>query len=68
MGAMAQAGWGHGVNAAFPEGKLIKGHEIRCVATTANGTFGALLRNKDGHQAQEDVLLDRRGQQDEPFD
>ena len=68
MGAMAQADVCYGMNAAFPEGKSIQGHEIHCVATTANGTFGALLRNKDGHQAQEDVLLDRRGQQDEPFD
>ena len=67
MGAMAQAGWGHGVNAAFPEGKLIKGHEIRCVATTAGGTCGALLRGKASHQAQDDVFLARRGPQDEPF-
>ena len=67
MGAMAQAGWGHGANAASPEGKLIKGHEIHCVTTTASGTFGAPLRGKDGHQAQEDVFLARRGPQDEPF-
>ena len=67
MGAMAQAGWGHGVNAAFPEGKLIKGHESHCVATTASGTFGAPQRNKASHQAQEDVFLARRGPQDEPF-
>ena len=50
MGAMAQAGLGHGVNAAFPEGKLIKGHEIHCMATTASGAFGALLRNKAGQK------------------
>ena len=46
MGAMAQADVGYGVNAASPEGKLIKGHEIHCMATTASGTFGAPLRNK----------------------
>ena len=67
MGAMAQAGLGHGVNAAFPEGKLIKGHEIHCMATTASGTFGAPLRNKASHQAREDAFLARRGPQDEPF-
>ena len=59
MGAMAQAGLGHGVNAAFPEGKLIKGHEIRCVATTAGGTCGALLRGKASHQARDDVFFAR---------
>ena len=59
MGAMAQAGWGHGVNAAFPEGKLIKGHEIHCVTTTASGTCGAPLRGKDGHQARDDVFFAR---------
>ena len=60
MGAMAQADVGHGVNAAFPEGKIIQGHEIRCVATTANGTCGALLRDKDGHQARDDVFFARK--------
>ena len=60
MGAMAQAGWGYGMNAAFPEGKLIQGHEIRCVARTANGTCGALLRDKDGHQARDDVFFARK--------
>ena len=59
MGAMAQADVGHGVNAAFPEGKLIQGHEIRCVATTASGTCGALLRGNDGHQARDDVFFAR---------
>ena len=59
MGAMAQADVGHGVNAAFPEGKRIQGHEIRCVATTASGTCGALLRDKDGHQARDDVFFAR---------
>ena len=59
MGAMAQAGWGHGANAAFPEGKLIKGHEIHCVTTTASGTCGAPLRGKDGHQARDDVFFAR---------
>ena len=67
MGAMAQADVGYGVNAASPEGKLIKGHEIHCMATTASGTCGALLRGKDGHQAREDAFLARRGPQDEPF-
>ena len=67
MGAMAQADVGYGVNAASPEGKLIKGHEIHCVATTASGTFGAPPRNKAGHQAQDDVFFARRGPQDEPF-
>lgn len=60
MGAMAQADVCYGMNAAFPEGKIIQGHEIRCVATTANGTFGALLRNKDGHQARDDVFFARK--------
>jgi len=60
VGAMAQADVGHGVNAAFPEGKLIQGHEIRCVARTANGTCGALLRDKDGHQARDDVFFARK--------
>ena len=46
---MAQADVGHGVKAVSPEGKLIKGHEIHCMATTASGTFGAPLRNKAGH-------------------
>ena len=55
MGAMAQADVGHGVKAVSPEGKLIKRHEIHCMATTASGTFGAPLRNKAGHQAQDDV-------------
>ena len=56
---MAQADVGHGVKAVFPEGRLIKGHEIHCMATTASGTFGALLRNKAGHQARDDVFLAR---------
>ena len=55
MGAMAQADVGYGVKAVSPEGKLIKGHEIHCMATTASGTCGALLRGKDGHQARDDV-------------
>ena len=59
VGAMAQADVGHGVKAVFPEGKLIKGHEIHCMATTASGTFGAPLRNKAGHQAQDDVVFAR---------
>ena len=67
MGAMAQAEVGHGVKAVSPEGKLIKGHEIHCMATTASGTCDALLRGKDSHQAQDDAFLARRGPQDEPF-
>ena len=67
MGAMAQAEVGHGVKAVSPEGKLIKGHEIHCMATTASGTSGAPLRNKAGHQAQDDAVFARRGPQDEPF-
>ena len=59
MGAMAQADVGYGVNAASPEGKLIKGHEIHCMATTASGAFGAPPRNKAGHQAQDDVFFAR---------
>ena len=59
MGAMAQADVGHGVKAVSPEGKLIKGHEIHCMATTASGTFGAPPRNKAGHQAQDDVFFAR---------
>ena len=54
---MAQADVGHGVKAVFPEGKLIKGHEIHCMATTASRTFGALLRNKAGHHARDDVFF-----------
>ena len=49
---MAQADVGHGVKAVSPEGKLIKGHEIHCMATTASGAFGALLRNKAGQSGK----------------